>query len=485
MTEPADLSATAARHLIGAKKLSPIELIESCLARIAETNGKINSVVAIDEAVALARARNLEAAVAKGHRLGILHGLPIGIKDAEPVKGMRSTSGSLMFAEYIPDADAPMVANLRAAGANIFCKTNMPEFGAGGNTRNRVYGATGNPFNLALTVGGSSGGSAAALAATQMPLATGSDYAGSLRTPSAFCATVGFRPSVATVPAPDRAAGLVPWGVLGPMGRSVADAYLLLRAQVDACTADPFSVRRLDLAATLAPADLTGMRVAISVDMGEAPVSNAIRQVFSKKAASFRGHIKHAEQAHPDFSGVHEVFEIHRGVAYVTAHQGKLKTHRDLLDRNVIDDTERGLKLTMEEVGRGYVEQHKLMKRVISFFERFDVLITPTASVSPFPHAQLFVEEIDGEKMPTYTRWLALAYMPTMALCCSCAIPCGRDHKNLPFGIQIIGSRGSDLKVLSIALALEEAMASDAETARPVVDWRALGNDMAPAGGAR
>jgi len=134
----------------------------------------------------------------------------------------------------------------------------------------------------------------------------------------------------------------------------------------------------------------------------------------------------------------------------------------------------------MEEVGRAYVEQHKLMKRVISFFEHFDVLITPTASVSPFPHAQLFVEEIDGEKMPTYTRWLALAYIPTMALCCSCAIPCGRDHKGLPFGIQLIGSRGSDLKVLSMALALEEAMASDAETARPVSDWKALADDNAP-----
>lgn len=474
MSEPADLSAVEARRLIGAKKLSPLELLESCLAHIATTNGAINSVVAIDEPSARARAEDLEATVARDDPLGVLHGLPIGVKDAEPVKGMRSTSGSLLFAEYIPTADAPVVINLRAAGANIFCKTNMPEFGAGGNTRNRVYGATRNPFNLELTVGGSSGGSAAALAVNQMPLATGSDYAGSLRTPSAFCGTVGFRPSVGTVPAPDRAAGLVPWGVLGPMGRSVADAYLLLRAQVDACTADPFSVRRLDLPAALAPADLSAVRVALSADMGEAPVSNTIREVFAKKAALFGRHIKNAEQAHPDFSGVHEIFDIHRGIAYVTAHQGKLKSHRDLLDRNVIDDTERGLKLTIEMVGRAYVEQHKLMKRVIAFFEQFDVLIAPTASVTPFPHAQLFVEEIDGEKMPSYTRWLALAYMPTMALCCSCAIPCGRDHQGLPFGIQIVGPRESDLKVLGIALALEEAMASDAETARPVCDWKAL-----------
>jgi Asp-tRNA(Asn)/Glu-tRNA(Gln) amidotransferase A subunit family amidase len=386
----------------------------------------------------------------------------------------------LLFADHIPDADAPTVANLRAAGANIFCKTNTPEFGAGANTRNRVYGATGNPFDPALTVSGSSGGSAAALAVGQVPLATGSDYGGSLRTPAAFCGIVGFRPSVGVVPAPDRASGLVPWGVRGPMGRSVADAYLLLRAQVDACMADPFSVRRLDLPATLDPADLAGVRAAISVDMGEAPVSQAIRAVFARKAARFGRHLKHVEQAHPDFSGVHKVFESHRAIAYVAAHQDKLKNHRDLLDRNVIDDTERGLKLTMEEVGRGYVEQHKLMQRVIAFFERFDVLITPAASVSPFPHAQLFVEQIDSEKMPTYLSWLALTYMPTMALCCACAIPCGRDDKGLPFGIQIIGPRGSDLKVLGIALALEQAMAGDAETARPVPDWQTLADDTVP-----
>ena len=247
MTEPCDLSAVDARRFIGSKKLSPVDLMESCLRRIAATNPTINSVVAIDEHLARRHAQSLETSVAQGGALGVLHGLPVGVKDLEPVKGMRSTWGSLIFKEHIPDADTPMVGNLRAAGANIFCKTNTPEFGAGANTRNRVYGATGNPFNPELTAAGSSGGSAAALALGQLPLATGSDYGGSLRTPSAYCGIVGFRPSIGIVPAPDRAAGLVPWSVLGPMGRSVADAYLLMRAQVDVCTADPFSVRRLDL----------------------------------------------------------------------------------------------------------------------------------------------------------------------------------------------------------------------------------------------
>lgn len=474
-TEPCDLSAVEARRLIGARKLSPVELLESCLKRTSETNGAINAVVAQNEKLAVRQAREQEKLVRSATApLPPLHGLPVGVKDLEPVMGLRTTWGSLIFKDHVPTADTPMVANVRAAGANIFAKTNTPEFGAGANTRNRVYGATGNPFNPVLTAAGSSGGSAAALAVGQMPLATGSDYGGSLRTPSAFCGVVGFRPSVGVVPAPDRAAGLVPWGVLGPMGRSVADAYLLLRAQVDSNSAEPFSVTKLGLPETLAPADLATVRAAISPDMGQCPVSKSIRKAFKRKSALFAKHIGHPEETHPDFSGIHEIFEIHRGIAFVTSHQEKLKKHRELLDRNVTDNTERGLKLTMEEVGRGYVEQHKLMKRVLAFFNDHDVLITPTASVSPFPHAQLFVEEIDGEKMPTYMRWLALAYAPTMALCCSCAIPCGRDDQGLPFGIQIIGPRGSDLRVLQVALALEDAMANDPETARPIPDLKVL-----------
>ena len=175
----------------------------------------------------------------RGDALGLLHGLPTAIKDLHPVAGLRSTWGSLIFKDHVPEADDPMVANLRAAGANIFAKTNVPEFGAGANTRNRVYGPTTNPFDATLTPAGSSGGAAAALALGQVPIATGSDYGGSLRTPAAFCGIVGFRPSPGIVPSPDRMAGLMPWGVTGPMGRTVEDAYLLLQAQLDVDAADP------------------------------------------------------------------------------------------------------------------------------------------------------------------------------------------------------------------------------------------------------
>jgi Asp-tRNA(Asn)/Glu-tRNA(Gln) amidotransferase A subunit family amidase len=265
------------------------------------------------------------------------------------------------------------------------------------------------------------------------------------------------------------------------MGRSVKDAHLLFRAQVDENANDPYSTGTLDLPEVLTEADLASIRAAFTADFGEAPVAKSIRAVFADRAKRLASSLAAAEETHPDYSGLHEIFEIHRGIAFVTQHQERLAKHRDLLDRNVIDNTERGLKLTMADVGRGMVEQHNLMKRVNAFFEDWDVLIAPTASVSPFPHAQPFVEEIDGERMPTYMRWLALAYAPTMALCCSCNVPCGRDDKGLPFGIQVIGPRGSDLHVLQVAAAIETAFASDATTARPVPDLARLAGRGKPA----
>ncbi len=473
-TEPCDLSAVEARRLIGARKLSPVELLESCLKRTAETNPAINAVVASDEELGRKTAKAQEADVMAGRQLGLLHGLPVGVKDLEPVKGLRSTWGSLIFKDHVPENDAPSVANVRAAGANIFAKTNTPEFGAGANTRNRVYGATGNPFNPVLTPAGSSGGSAAALAVGQMPLATGSDYGGSLRTPSAFCGITGFRPSIGLVPYSDRTAGLIPWSVRGPMGRTVEDAYLLFRAQIDDSRDDPYSVATLDLPEALTPVDLASSRIAFTADFGQSPVAKNIRAAFAERMQRVAGWSPNVEEATPDFSGIHEIFEIHRGITFVTNHREKLEKHRDLLDRNVISNTEQGLKLTITDVARGFAEQHKLMKRVNAFFDDWDVLIAPAAAVSPFPHAQLFVEEIDGEKMPNYLRWMSLAYAPTTALCCAAAIPCGRDDKGLPFGIQVIGPRGSDLTVWQVALALEQMFAGDAATARPIPDLAKL-----------
>jgi amidase len=468
MTEPCDLPAIEARRAIGRRQLSPVELLESCLARVEATNGAVNAMVAIDADGARRRAAEVEQAIGRGEDVGLLAGLPIGVKDLHATAGLRTTFGSLLFKDNVPAADELSVARVRKAGGVILGKTNTPEFGAGANTVNRVYGATGNPFDPSKTPAGSSGGSAAALALGQVALATGSDYGGSLRTPAAFCGVSGFRPSPGLVPGVDRAASLSPFGVTGPMGRTIADAHLLLRAQVSLDKRDPFSSRDAEnLPAELQGADLGGLRIAVSPDLGCAPVDRRIAALFQERVSRFRHVFRGVEARAPDFSSVHEAFETLRGVYFVAAHGDRLEKARDLLDRNVTDNTERGLKLSLGDVARAQVEQTKLYKRVLAFFEEVDVLICPAASVSPFPHGQLYVEEIDGERMPTYMRWLAITYAPTMALCCAAAIPCGVDYAGLPFGLQVIGPNGADARVLEAAHALERTLAADRETARP------------------
>jgi Asp-tRNA(Asn)/Glu-tRNA(Gln) amidotransferase A subunit family amidase len=475
MTEPCDLSAVAARRLIGLGKLSPTELLKSCLARIERTNGAVNAIVAIDAEAARRQASAIEAAMRRGEDAGLLAGLPIGVKDLQATAGLRTTLGSLLYKDNVPAADEYSVANVRGAGGVILAKTNTPEFGAGANTTNRVYGPTRNPFDPTKTPAGSSGGSAVALALGMVPLATGSDYGGSVRTPASFCGVAGFRPSPGIVPSVERPTSLVPFGVTGPMGRTVEDAHLLLRAQMGQDKRDAFSsADNARIPARLTGADLTRLRVAVSPDLGCAPVDTAVAETFRERVKVFGSAFREVQERAPDFGNVHDAFEIHRCVYFVAAHRERLEKSRELLDRNVVDNTERGLKLTLPAVSWAHVEQTRIYRRFLAFFEEVDVLICPAASVSPFPHGELYVEEINGEKMPTYMRWLAITYAPTMALACAAVLPCGVDRHGLPFGIQVIGRNGADAFVLEVAHALEAVLAGNAETARPVPDLSRL-----------
>ncbi len=473
-SQPCDLTAREARRLIGAKALSPVELMQSCLARIERVNPALNAVVTLDPEAALEAARAAERAVTAGADLGALHGLPVAVKDNRAVKGMRFTHASLLHKDDVATEDDPSVALVRAAGGIPFCKTNLPEFGAGANTTNRVFGPTGNPFDPARTCGGSSGGSGVALATGMAPLATGSDYGGSLRTPATFCGVTGFRPSLGVAPMASGTA-LSPWGVNGPMGRDVGDTHLLLSVQADYDPRDPFSHPAVrEVAAPLAEADLASLRVAVSPDLGCCPVDARIAALFRERVARFAQAFGAAEEAAPDFGDIHEVFEIMRGTAFVAAHGEKVKKHRDLLDRNVVDNVERGLEYSLADVSWAQGEQSRIYRNYLAFFEAYDALICPAASVSPFPHDRLFVEEINGEAMPTYMRWLSITYAPTMAFGIGCVLPCGTDGLGLPFGIQVLGRKGADRKVLEIARALEAVLAADPETARPVPDLAAL-----------
>ena len=469
MTKPCDLSATDARRLIGSKKLSPTELLESSLQRIEATNARVNAIVAMDADAARKSAKAVEAKLAKGEDIGILGGLTVGVKDLQATAGLRTTWGSLIYKDNIPAEDEFGVANVRRAGGVILAKTNTPEFGAGANTTNRVYGPTGNPFDPDKTCAGSSGGSAVALALGQVAVATGSDLGGSLRTPASFCGVVGFRPSPGIVPSVDRAASLFPFSVNGPMGRTVEDAHMLLTAQIGRDKRDPYNNGdNAAIPARLVPADIGRMRVALSTDLGCAPMDKKIAEVFKARAKIIASNFRDASEATPDFGPVHDTFEVHRCVSFVAGHRERLEKSRDLLDRNVIDNTERGLKLSLGDVSAAHIAQTGIYKRYLAFFKDFDVLVCPAASVSPFPHKQLFVEEMNGEKMPTYMRWLAITYAPTVALSYGIALPCGVDHLGMPFGIQVLGPNGADAKVLQVALALEQALAANKETARPI-----------------
>ena len=394
MSELCDQSAVDLRRRIGAKEISPVELTESCIARIEAVNGTLNAMVSTCFERALDEAKSAEQAVMDGEFLGALHGLPVGIKDLEATEGLRTTYGSKLYEDNIPEADQVAVANVRDEGGIVIGKTNTPEFGAGANTRNLVFGATGNPFDPVKTCAGSSGGSAVALAAGMVPLASGSDYGGSLRTPASFCGVVGFRPTPGVVPAETKPAGLLPFSVLGPMGRSVGDAALLLSAQASVDARDPYS-GDLDPALfdPMREADLSTIHVAVSEDLGCSPVSNANRALFKARTDTFRHVFAEAEDRDPDFTGVHECFEVLRGVVFVGAHGERVKNHRDNISPNVVDNVDRGLAYGLEDVANAHLTQTRIARDWVKLLNEVDCVIAPAAAVTPFPHAEWFVSE--------------------------------------------------------------------------------------------
>ena len=481
-TEPCDLSAVEARRLIGRKALSPVELLESCLARIEAVNPAVNAVVALDADRARAAARDAEAAVMRGDHLHTLHGLPVGIKDLEEVAGLRTTYGSPIFRDFVPEADCGMVARLREAGAVVFCKTNTPEFGAGANTRNAVYGATGNPFDPTRSAAGSSGGSAAALATGMAPLCSGSDTGGSLRNPAAFCGIVGFRPSAGLVPSEKRGLGWSCLPVLGPMARNVPDAALLLSAMASDDSYDPLAYTlharpvRGERALFHPPRgiDLSNLRLAFTEDFGAAPVEGTVRAAFRKAAAAASPLFREAAEATPDCAGGDRAFEVLRAGNFLHAHAEKVRTRPEDVGPNVRANVEEGLGYSLADHVAAAAAQTRIYRDFQRFFERHDVLISPAITISPRPWRELYPAEIDGAPTRTYFHWLALAYYVTLTGHPAISLPVGTDAKGMPFGLQIVGPRGGDAFVLGVAAALEEAFAADPALRRPVPDVAAL-----------
>jgi Asp-tRNA(Asn)/Glu-tRNA(Gln) amidotransferase A subunit family amidase len=477
MNELCDLSAVHLSGMIRSKEISPAELIDNCIDRIESCDGKLNAMVTKNYERAKEEAKLAERKVLDGHNLGLLHGLPVGVKDLELTQGLRTTLGSKLYANYIPEEDQGSVAKIRAEGGILLGKTNTPEFGAGANTRNLVFGATGNPFDTLKTCGGSSGGSAVALATGMVPIATGSDYGGSLRTPASFCGVVGIRPSPGVVPAEARPVALLPFSVLGPMARTVDDAYLLLQAQSGVNRLDPFSNGAdADFCKKLEPADLSNINVMITPDLGSAVMSKKYRSIFAKRVQLFSHNFKSVNYENPNFENGDNCFEILRGVNFVAAHGQRVRNNRKELSPNVLDNVDRGRQYTLEDVAVAHLQQSKISRDWINLLNRIDVVICPATATTPFLHNEWSVNEIDDIRMDTYMRWLGITYLPTMALACGVTIPCGLDHANMPFGIQVLGAPGNDSLVIAVAKSIETVLSQNSSSVRPIPNITQLQN---------
>lgn len=469
MTDLCTLGAADARRLIATKALSPVELVDACIDRIEAVDGPLNAIATLDAERARRAALEAERMVLEGRRLGPLHGIPVGIKDLAETAGLRTTFGSLLFADHVPARDAGFVASLRAAGAIVLAKTNTPEFGAGAVTTNKVFGMTGNPFAPELTCGGSSGGSAVALATGMVPLATGSDFGGSLRIPAAWCGVVGFRPSPGLVPDAARVRGWSPLSVEGPMARSVADLALMLSVMAGDDPDDPLS-RPVDGAAfrRLPEIDLSGIRAGITEDLGFAPVDRRIRRTFRERMEMLAPAVAVMEPVTPEMEGADDVFATLRGAEYLVMHGARAERFADRLGPQVLANVDYARGLTLDQVVRAEAAMTRIARRFQAMFERVDVVICPAVAVPPFPKEQPHCTEIDGAPMDGYFRWLAITYGLTLTGCPVVCLPCGRDPEGMPLGIQVCGPKGGDLRVLAIAAALERHLASLPATARPV-----------------
>jgi amidase len=469
------LSAVELRRLIGAREISPVEVVESFLARIDALNPAVNAVTATCFDRARKEAAAAEKAVMSGEDLGPLHGLPFGVKDLQATEGVLTTYGSPLHRNNVPANDSVMNARLRQAGAIMVGKTNTPEFGAGANTRNPVWGATGNPFDPMLTCGGSSGGSAAALAVDMSPICTGSDTGGSLRIPAAFCGIVGFRPSPGMVPAESRKLGWTPISVLGPMARNVPDSRLMFESQVGADPSDPLSfpvARGVSWASE--PVDLGELRVAWSADFGTGIIDAPVREAFAAKLGAMRGLFRCCDEIELDFGEAERCFDVIRAVNFLEAYGEIYDRDPELLGPNVRANYELGANMSLGDFAWAHGEQTKLFRRFQEAYRDYDVILAPTVAVSPFSWQTLYLDEVGGRKLNTYYHWLILTWLITLTTNPAISLPCGTDAGGLPFGLQVIGRFRGDFELLSIAESMENAFSGNPELARPLPDIERL-----------
>ena len=451
------LSATDAVALLKRREVSPLELVDAAAARIEATDPRLNALPTLCVERAREHARRIMHKPPSDPPAHYLYGLPIAVKDNTDVEGVRCTSGSRIYAERIAPASDIVVQRLEQCGALVIGKSNLPEFAAGGNTFNDVFGVTRNPWDTRMTPSGSSGGAAAALASGQVWLATGGDFGGSIRSPSSFCSTVGLRPSPGMVPRAQKQ----PFSALsveGPMARTVADCALMFDCEAGAHPLDPMSHPASAASCSAAAArPHKPKRIAFSVDLGIAPVIHReVRAVCTAAAEKLARDGIAVEAAHPDLTDAEKNFMILRGAIYVARIGPLLDKHRHLLKPEVIENTEFGLSLKLTEVVAAEIAHGELIRRVARFFESYDLLICPAVICPPFPVEMRYVGELDGVKLEGYMGWLIMTYALSMAACPVLSIPCGFTTDGLPIGLQVVAPSRAETRLFAHGAYLEQ-----------------------------
>lgn len=436
--------------------LSARELTQACITQIERHNPGLNALVTLDIEGALAKADAADNRQARGEPLGALHGLPVAHKDSFLTAGMRTTWGSQVFAEHVPIQDSLIVSRQAAAGSILLGKTNLPEFGAGSQTFNEVFGATRNPYAPTKTCGGSSGGAAVALATGMVALADGTDMGGSLRNPASFCNVVGLRPSIGRVPNWPNANSFGQLTVAGPMGRCVGDVALLLSVIAGEDRRDPLSMQSCVTAIDLGrDTDFKGARIAFSPDLGGLPVDPEVRRVTESGVRRLSDLGCSVELAEPDFRGGARAFQVLRALTYASGWGTLLKTRRALIKDTVVWNIEQASQFTAHDVIEAEAVRARLFRDTQALLDKYDFLVAPVSQVLPFPIEQPYVRQIGEQPMDTYIDWMNSCSLITLTGHPCMSLPCGFSEQGLPVGLQIVGRYRDDSRLLAFAQALE------------------------------
>jgi amidase len=455
------LTAREVVELLRQKKVSPTDLVRASLERIAAVDGPLNAIPTLCEVRALRHAEKLNTTgPTPGREHAWLGGVPIAVKDLNDVEGVRTTYGSPLFSNHVPVGSDAMVQTLEANGAIVIGKANTPEFGHGANTFNQVFGKTRNPWNTAMTCGGSSGGSAVAVASGQVWLATGSDLGCSLRTPAAFCSIVGLRPSPGRVA---RSRVRLPFDTLwvqGPMGRNVGDVALMLDAMVGAHPEDPISIPAPNSSfCDAVDKPLAPRRVAYSRDLGGlTPVAREVAEICEAAAGRFSEIGAVVEEGCPDLREARSIFKVLRANQFVGDLAPIVEANRDRVREAVLWNMDLGKKLTAEDLADAERRRGELYTRAAKFFETYDLLVTPAAVVAPFDVNVEALDQVEGVKLENYYEWYSVAYAITLTSLPALSLPCGFTKDGLPVGLQLVGPPRGEAKLLSAARLLEQVL---------------------------